>query len=121
MTAVNIHSIVLFYFSTNIIGCILATLFLHQRSLSVLQLSISHSVQNVALIYLHTLYCAYQKGAYYAAMKLCIALPSSIKILNIIKVFQPALKDYCSPHSTLLKHARVRVCWKLISNVHIIK
>jgi hypothetical protein len=40
----------------------------------------------------------YQKGTYYAGIKLCSTLPASIKSLNCdIKVFKPALKDYLTP------------------------
>jgi hypothetical protein len=43
---------------------------------------------------------SYQKGAYYAGIKLFNNLPDSIKSLNHdIKVFKPALKDYLLSHS----------------------
>jgi hypothetical protein len=43
---------------------------------------------------------SYQKGAYYAGIKLFTTLPGSIKSLNHgIKVFKPALKDYLLSHS----------------------
>jgi hypothetical protein len=43
---------------------------------------------------------SYQKGAYYAGIKLFNALPSNIKSLNhYINEFKPALKDYRLLHS----------------------
>jgi hypothetical protein len=43
---------------------------------------------------------SYQKGAYYAVIKLFSTLPGGIKSLNHdIKVFKPALKDYPLSHS----------------------
>jgi hypothetical protein len=43
---------------------------------------------------------SYQKGAYYAGIKLFNSLPDSIQILNHdMKVFNPALKDYLLSHS----------------------
>jgi hypothetical protein len=43
---------------------------------------------------------SYQKGAYYAGIKLSSTLPDSIKSLNYdIEVFKPTLKDYLLSHS----------------------
>jgi hypothetical protein len=43
---------------------------------------------------------SYQKGAYYAGIKLFNSLPDSIKCLNHdIKLFKLALKDYLLSHS----------------------
>jgi hypothetical protein len=44
---------------------------------------------------------SYQKGAYYAGIKLFNTLPSSIKSLNHnIRVFKPAMKNYLSSRSS---------------------
>jgi hypothetical protein len=43
---------------------------------------------------------SYQKGAYYAGIKLFIILPSNIKSLNDdTEGFKPAMKDYLLSHS----------------------
>jgi hypothetical protein len=48
----------------------------------------------------HANLITYQKGAYYAGIKLFNTFPASIKSLNHnIKVFKPALKDYLLSHS----------------------
>jgi hypothetical protein len=42
----------------------------------------------------------HKKGVYHTGMKLSTNLPPTIKHLNHIRLFKPALKEYLLPHSS---------------------